>query len=278
MGDLMVFTKPEFGDIRTLMLNGEPHFVGKDVALALGYQDTDQAIRRQVDDEDKLTRQIDGSGQRRDMVIINESGLYSLIMGSQLPAAKQFKRWVTSEVLPSIRKTGGYNADQVPTPAEALEAARLLVQAKRTGQTADVAAVLQQGGFNLLDISRPAHGPGSRGLKGQLDPNLVRAVHEFLDYLLPQIQNWSLLPFMPLRQLFDSWLDNQGLSFEFGQAAFIAALDEILPLYGWAMPRRGQDGKYQKVWSNGRMDGQELMLVKVVPAAHAKAYRGIIRD
>ena len=104
-----IFENPEFGSIRTIELDGEPWMVGKDVAIALGYGDTDQALRRHVDDEDKLTRNFDGSGQTRSMTIINDSGLYSLVLSSKLPAAKKFKRWVTKEVLPSIRKTGGYN-------------------------------------------------------------------------------------------------------------------------------------------------------------------------
>lgn len=107
---LQVFSNPQFGEIRTLVIEDTPWAVGKDIADALGYNDTDQALRKHVDNEDKLTRQIDGSGQSRNMVVINESGIYSLIFSSKLPAAKAFKRWVTSEVLPAIRRTGGYNA------------------------------------------------------------------------------------------------------------------------------------------------------------------------
>ena len=94
--------------VRTIEVNGEAWFVAKDVAIVLGYKDTDQAIRDHVDDEDKLTRQFDGSGQRRNMTIINESGVYSLIFSSKLPTAKEFKHWVTSEVLPAIKKNGVY--------------------------------------------------------------------------------------------------------------------------------------------------------------------------
>lgn len=102
-----------FGQVRIIVQengNGDEQvfFVGKDVAEALGYIDTDQALRKHVDDEDKLTRQIDGGGQARNAIIINESGVYSLVFASKLPTAKQFKRWVTSEVLPAIRKHGGY--------------------------------------------------------------------------------------------------------------------------------------------------------------------------
>lgn len=110
MNELMIFNNPEFGAVRTVEIDGEPWLVGKDVAMALGYSDTDQALRKHVDDEDKLTRQFNGSGQSRNMTVINESGLYSLVLSSKLPGAKKFRRWVTAEVLPSIRKTGAYTA------------------------------------------------------------------------------------------------------------------------------------------------------------------------
>ena len=107
MNELQTFN---FNDqeVRTLMINNDPYFVGKDVATVLGYSRTADAIKAHVDEEDKLTRQFTDSGQRRSMTIINESGLYSLILSSKLPTAKKFKRWVTSEVLPAIRKHGAY--------------------------------------------------------------------------------------------------------------------------------------------------------------------------
>ena len=117
MNSLKIFENPEFGSIRTLELNGEPWFVGKDVAEVLGYSNTQKAIRDHVDEEDKLTERIVLAGQNRDVIFINESGLYSLILSSKLPTAKAFKRWVTSEVLPAIRKTGGY----IPTTPQMSE-------------------------------------------------------------------------------------------------------------------------------------------------------------
>lgn len=108
MNELQIFNNEEFGDIRVLNIENESWFVGKDIADILGYERTDNAIRTHVDEEDKLMHQISASGQNRNMTIINESGLYSLILSSKLPNAKKFKRWVTSEVLPSIRKTGAY--------------------------------------------------------------------------------------------------------------------------------------------------------------------------
>lgn len=100
--------------VRTLTINEEPYFVGKDIATILGYKNTKDALLKHVDEEDKLGAQIATSGQRREMTIINESGLYSLILSSKLPNAKKFKRWVTSEVLPAIRKTGSYQLPQTP--------------------------------------------------------------------------------------------------------------------------------------------------------------------
>lgn len=97
--------------VRTVTISGDPYFVGKDVAEVLGYQRADNAIRNHVDDDDKLTHQFSASGQKRNMTIINESGLYALILGSKLPQTKEFKRWVTSEVLPTIRKHGAYLTD-----------------------------------------------------------------------------------------------------------------------------------------------------------------------
>lgn len=108
---IQVFTNEKFGEVRTLMINNEPWFVGKDVAVALGYKDTSDALKKHVDTEDKLTRRFADSGQSREMYIINESGVYSLVLSSKLPTAKKFKRWVTSEVLPSIRKTGSYSLE-----------------------------------------------------------------------------------------------------------------------------------------------------------------------
>ena len=111
MNNLTIFESPEFGSIRTVELDGEPWLVGKDVATALGYSNTRDALDRHVDPEDKNTVvNPDGNRGNPNMTIINESGLYSLVLSSKLPTARKFRRWVTSEVLPSIRKTGGYTA------------------------------------------------------------------------------------------------------------------------------------------------------------------------
>lgn len=111
MNDLQQFTNQQFGDIRALSIDGEPWFVGKDVALSLGYSNTKDALARHVDPEDKGGSQITTPSGIQTMTIINESGLYSLVLSSKLPSAKAFKRWITHDVIPTIRKTGGYVND-----------------------------------------------------------------------------------------------------------------------------------------------------------------------
>ncbi len=116
MNQLEIFKNREFGEIRTVAIDGEPWFVGKDVAEALGYSNTRDALATHVMDEDKNTVVI-SDGKRRgnpNQVIINESGLYALIFGSKLDSAKRFKHWVTSEVLPQIRRTGTYQKPMTP--------------------------------------------------------------------------------------------------------------------------------------------------------------------
>lgn len=105
---LQTFSNSEFGDVRVIMQDDEPWFVGKDVADSLDYQNGSRDINRHVAPEDRTKGMVFDGNQRKETILINESGLYSLILSSKLPSAKKFKRWVTSEVLPSIRKTGGY--------------------------------------------------------------------------------------------------------------------------------------------------------------------------
>lgn len=110
MNEIKTYTNSEFGEVRTVLIGGEPYFVGKDIAVILGYAKPRNAIASHVDAEDKKDAPIQGTlGGMQNMTVINESGLYSLILSSKLPTAKKFKRWVTSEVLPSIRRTGRYD-------------------------------------------------------------------------------------------------------------------------------------------------------------------------
>ena len=174
MNEIMkVFNNSEFGEIRTVIKDDDIYFAGKDIAEALGYKDTVNALKAHVDEEDKLTWRITTSGQARNMTVINESGVYALVFSSKLTNAKQFKRWVTSEVLPALRKTGSYSMNIPQTLPEALRAyadeveqhnkTKALVEAQRpkvifadavsTSDTdiliGDVAKLLNQNGHNI---------------------------------------------------------------------------------------------------------------------------------
>ena len=120
------FSNNEFGEIRVLEIKNEPWFVGKDIATVLGYKNSSDALKKHVDEEDKGVAKCDTLGGKQDLAIINESGLYSLILGSKLTNAKKFKRWVTSEVLPSIRKHGAYMTED--TIEKALTSPDFLIQ------------------------------------------------------------------------------------------------------------------------------------------------------
>lgn len=121
MNNIKIFENKELGTIRTVTIEDEPWFVGKDVASALGYEKERNAIQKHVDAEDALKWGIPTNGGVQDMTVINESGLYALIFGSKLESAKRFKHWITSEVLPSIRKTGSYSMVEYPVDAATLK-------------------------------------------------------------------------------------------------------------------------------------------------------------
>ncbi len=131
MSKLQIFKNAEFGSIRTLTINGEPYFVGRDVAEILGYSNSRKALADHVDEEDKGVTKCDTLGGTQEMTVINESGLYSLILGSKLPTARKFKRWVTSEVLPTIRRHGVYAVDEVLANPDMLIEALLQLKAER---------------------------------------------------------------------------------------------------------------------------------------------------
>lgn len=173
MNEMQIFNNEEFGQIRTVTIDNEPWFVGKDVAEALGYVKARNAIANHVEDDDKRDAPIQGDlGGTQLMTIINESGLYALIFGSKLESAKRFKHWVTSEVLPSIRKTGGYQKpvqgkellalavleaqktiEEKDAQIEEMKPHAILGQAITTANTSilvgDMAKILRQNGVNI---------------------------------------------------------------------------------------------------------------------------------
>ncbi len=157
--ELQVFENPEFGQVRTVTIDGEPWFVGKDVAVALGYVDTKNALKSHVDSEDKqliqrwqiTTLEIPNRG----LTIINESGLYSLILSSKLPSAKKFKRWVTSEILPAVRKTGCYAlAPQRELTKDDYIRAASMVSSCRNERLPYVLGFLEQAGFIMPAVGQ----------------------------------------------------------------------------------------------------------------------------
>lgn len=127
MNELQIFDNKEFGEVRTVVIDSEPWFVGKDVADILGYQNGSRDINRHVDEEDRYKVMLFDGNQNKEAIIINESGLYSLILSSKMPDAKKFKHWVTSEVIPSVRKNGGYISGQENLTDEELLSKALLV-------------------------------------------------------------------------------------------------------------------------------------------------------
>lgn len=142
MNDLQIFNNPEFGEVRTVQIDGEPWFVGKDIAAALGYKNTRQAIATNVDSEDKGVHSLDTLKGTQELTIINESGLYSLIFGSRLESVSRFKHWVTSEVLPALRKTGQYQMKPL-SPAE-MFAAQAQVNLDHERQLSELARRTEQ--------------------------------------------------------------------------------------------------------------------------------------
>ena len=143
MSELQIFNNTEFGSIRTLMINDEPYFVGKDVAEILGYTNPQKAIRDHIDEEDKTLNESFTVNETKG-ILINESGLYSLILSSKMPNAKKFKRWITSEVLPAIRKHGVYAVDELLNDPDMLIAALTKLKAEREKTNALMATVAVQ--------------------------------------------------------------------------------------------------------------------------------------
>ena len=140
--DLITFESPEFGQVRTVGVNGEPWFVGKDVAEALGYKNTKDALLRHVDPEDKRGSRFTTPSGEQTVTIINESVLYTLVLSSKLSTAKKFRRWVTSEIIPSIRKTGGYiSGQETMTDSELMAKALLVAQRQIEERNKQIAAM-----------------------------------------------------------------------------------------------------------------------------------------
>jgi len=153
--NLTIFNNQQFGEIRATDIDGEPWFVGKDVATALGYNNSRDAIFKHVDAEDKRVSRFATPSGEQEMTVINESGLYSLALSSKLPSAKAFKRWVTSEVLPSIRKTGGYQM-QTNKPIKMSEVFQAMAQTAKIAEDASETAHAAMNGVTRLTAAQDA--------------------------------------------------------------------------------------------------------------------------
>ena len=151
MSELQIFKNAEFGSVRTITVEGEPYFVAKDVAEILGYSNSRDAINKHVDEEDKGVAKCDTPGGVQDLTVINESGLYSLILSSKMPNAKKFKRWVTSEVLPIIRRHGLYAMDEVLANPDILINALLELKAERE-RNANLQAVVAVQNQQMIEM------------------------------------------------------------------------------------------------------------------------------
>lgn len=170
MQELKIFENPAFGQVRIVEREGEPWFVGKDVAAALGYQNPQRAIRDHVDDEDKGVTEMVTPGGIQPVPIINESGLYSLVLSSKLPTAKAFKRWITSEVIPSIRKTGGYIAGQEQLSPSELMAKALMVAQKTLAE--------RDARISTLTVENQIMAPKAEYFDDLVDRNLLTSFRE----------------------------------------------------------------------------------------------------
>lgn len=187
MNELQIFKNEEFGEVRSLIINNEPWFVGKDVTDILTYSNGRKAINDHVDDEDRGVTKCDTLGGKQDLIIINESGLYSLILSSKLPTAKKFKRWVTSEVLPAIRKNGNYRI-----PTDPMVALKLMFEAQT--QTNKKVDHIQEDVKELKD--NKLLDPGQYNYLGTQIRKRVREIKEVRELDLTSKQNSKLYSFI----------------------------------------------------------------------------------
>ena len=188
MNELQIFKNEEFGEVRSLKIGNEPWFVGKDVAAILAYNEPHKAVTRHIDEDDRMKHPIiDELGRNQETWLINESGLYSLILSSKLPTAKKFKRWVTSEVLPAIRKTGGYQIPDNP-----MDALKLMFEAQT--QTNDKVEHIQEDVKELKD--NKLLNPGQYNYLGTQIRKRVRAIKEVRKLDLTSKQNSKLYSFI----------------------------------------------------------------------------------
>ena len=217
MNEMQIFEREDFGQMRTTTIDGEPWFVGKDVAEILGYAIPRKAIRDHVDDEDKGVLKWNTPGGPQDLTIINESGVYSLVFSSTLPAAKSFKRWVTSEILPTLRKTGSYSMRD--TDARLKEAAQILASCRHPKAIPALVAVLNE--YTGVEIKAP----GPTYDESQFD-DLVH-IRNWIETMSLTIEDIVNNPTTVLYQQFTTWLNLNHLGVRISSKVFCAIMRDI---------------------------------------------------
>lgn len=228
MNEMQIFEREEFGQIRTTTVNGEPWFVAVDVCRALEISQNRNAVAR-LDDDEKGVRSMDTPGGLQQVTIINEPGLYTLVLGSRKPEAKAFKRWITHEVLPSIRKTGAYATD-----SRLMEAAKLLANCRNPAAIPALVAVLSE--YTGIDIEPPAPVWDGANVDNLV---LVRNWIETMALTVDDILNASTVD---LRHSFTSWLQVNQLRVRLSSKTFCAVMRTI---YGFDKKlRQGRAGKW----------------------------------
>ena len=240
---LQVFANPEFGEIRSVLIDGEPWLVGKDVAKALGYKEPSKAAREKVDPEDRGVSKIDTPSGTQTMTIINESGLYSLVLSSKLPDAKKFKRWVTSEVLPAIRKTGSYQITDANNtqPCVNIEIIQQLRQTPMEQMPA-VLDYLRACGYPVGTYEEIyGQPPALSALPAPEQVSPQDSVQMFVNQIVPQFQ-WQFYSFGILFKLYTNWVNREHICQKpLGRNKFvqtIASMADAGNIPNWYCPGR----------------------------------------
>lgn len=231
MNDITIFRSEQFGEIRTMERDGEIWFVGKDVADVLGYKKTENALAKHVDTEDKTLTPIQGgcSTGSQKTYIINESGLYSLILSSKLPTAKEFKRWVTSEILPSVRKHGGYIAGQEEMSGEELMARAILFAERKIKEQAEQIAIMEP---KASYFDRVAESKGSLCFRDTAKAFGVKE-KEFIQFLLGhklvyRNSHRRLVPYVEVRK--NKWFEVSEFTYTKGTEITTSVQTKITPI------------------------------------------------
>ena len=241
---VQVFANPEFGKIRSVLIDGEPWLVGKDVAKALGYKDTVNALKSHVDTEDKRGGwQITTPSGTQTMTIINESGLYSLVLSSKLPDAKKFKRWVTSEVLPAIRKTGSYQITDANNTQPCINI-EIIQQLRQTPmeQMPAVLDYLRACGYPVGTYEEIyGQPPALSALPAPEQVSPQDSVQMFVNQIVPQFQ-WQFYSFGILFKLYTNWVNREHICQKpLGRNKFvqtIASMADAGNIPNWYCPGR----------------------------------------